>query len=311
MIKFVAILLILLLLFGGRKTLAKLKSPKALNMADRLLSGSGSARKIVSGQAYGRGDRQQLDIWAPTGSASDVPVVVFFYGGGWSQGARADYGFVGRALAAQGFLVVIPDYHLAPQAHFPEFVEDCAAAVAWVQHYIDCYGGDAGRIALMGHSAGAYNAAMILLDRQWLARAGGDVGRLRGFASLAGPFDFLPMSKDGRAAQAMGRYRPLIKTQPIAFARGDGPPLWLASGGDDILVPPQNSVALAEAVQQAGGVAEVKIYPDMDHSAIIMALAQPFRGKGDVLGDAVRFLRRVTAAHQPTVETRPDQGHSI
>lgn len=308
MIKLVAILLILLLLFGSRKTLAKLKSPKTLNMADRLLGAGGSAQKIVDGQAYGSGARQRLDIWAPTASASDMPVVVFFYGGGWTQGARADYGFVGRALAAQGFLVVIPDYHLAPQAHFPEFVEDCAAAVAWVQQHIDCFGGDAGRVALMGHSAGAYNAAMILLDRQWLARAGGDIAQLRGFASLAGPFDFLPMSKDGQAAQAMGRYRPVIKTQPIAFARGDGPPLWLASGGDDIQVPPRNSVALAEAVQQAGGIAEVTIYPEMDHSAIIMALAHPFRGKGDVLGDAVRFLRRVTADHQPTADAHPDQG---
>lgn len=298
LIKFLFAALILLLLFGGLKPLARLKSAKTLNLADRLLT-NGQARQIADGQAYGRGERQMLDIWAPMAASAPLPVVIFFYGGSWEGGERADYGFVGRALAAQGFLVVIPDYRLSPKAHFPDFIEDSAAAVAWFQQHAAAYGGDPSRIALMGHSAGAYNAAMLALDPQWLRRAGGDADAVRGLASLAGPFDFLPMEKGGAAERAMGRYRPLANTQPIQFARADAPPLWLASGADDDMVGARNSKALAAAVQQLGGQAELQIYPNMGHAAILMALSQPFRGTGHVLDDAADFLRRVTAESPP------------
>lgn len=298
MIKFLIAALILLLLFGGRSRLARLKSPKTLNMADRFL-GAGGTCQLAAGQLYGRGARQSLDIWGPSGPLQNLPVVIFFYGGGWETGDRADYGFVGRALAARGFIVIIPDYRLAPKAHFPDFVEDSAAAAAWTQQHIGAYGGDPSRIALMGHSAGAYNAAMIALDAQWLDRAGGSASQIRGVLTLAGPFDFLPLEKGGQAERAMGRYRPLAKTQPVHFAHAAAPPFLALTGADDDVVKPRNSAALVSAIQQAGGVAELKSYPAMGHAGIAMALAQSFRGKGDVLADAAAFLHRVTADPMP------------
>lgn len=299
LIKFVFAVLILLLLFGGTKQLAKLKSAKTLNLADRVLSMGQGARQIANGQPYGRQARQTLDIWAPSDATGPLPVVIFYYGGGWENGNRADYGFVGRALAAQGFLVVIPDYSLTPKAHFPEFVEDCALAAAWMQEHAAAYGGDPARIALMGHSAGAYNAAMVALDDQWLRRAGGNAHALRGVATLAGPFDFLPMTKGGQADRAMGRYRPLTRTQPINFVRPDAPPFWMASGADDEMVAARNSKVMAAALQDVGAAATLEIYPNLNHAGILMALSQPFRSKGDILQDVTEFLKQATAPQNP------------
>src|SRR3546814_12546612 len=73
----------------------------------------------------------------------------------------------------------------------------------------------------MGHSAGAYNAAMLALDPQWLRAAKSDPSIIRGVAGLAGPYDFLPLEKGGRAEKAMGKVRPIERTQPIHFVRGD------------------------------------------------------------------------------------------
>jgi acetyl esterase/lipase len=297
LIKIIFAVLILLLLFGGTKHLAKLKSAKTLNLADRFLSMGQGARKIADGQPYGRQPRQMLDIWAPATVIGPLPVVIFYYGGGWENGNRADYGFVGRALAAQGFLVVIPDYSLTPKAHFPDFVEDCALAAAWMQEHAAAFGGDPARIALMGHSAGAYNAAMIALDEQWMRRAGGNAHALRGVATLAGPFDFLPMTKGGQAERAMGRYRPLTRTQPINFVRPDAPPFWLASGADDEMVAARNSKVMAAALQDVGAAATLQLYPNLNHAGILMALSQPFRGKGDILQDVTVFLTQATAPH--------------
>ncbi|MGV1681929.1 alpha/beta hydrolase [Sphingopyxis sp. NJF-3] len=285
----------LLLLFGGGAKAVVAGGARSLDMADRLL-GRGGARRVMSGQSYGEGPRRLLDIWAPEAAqAGDrLPVIVFFYGGGWSSGDREHYGFAGRALAEEGFVTVIPDYRLAPKAHWPDFLHDSAAAVAWVQAHIGDFGGDPDRIALMGHSAGAYNAAMLALDPQWLRGAGSDPAAIRGVAGLAGPYDFLPMEKGGRADKAMGKVRPAEKTQPIAFVRAAAPPLWLATGDEDETVRPRNSQNLAAAIQAAGGSADLRVYPGVGHTGIVMALAAPFRAKGPVLAEASDFLRGVT-----------------
>ncbi|WOF42778.1 alpha/beta hydrolase [Sphingopyxis indica] len=297
MVKFLFVAILLLLLFGGGAKAVLRGGARSLNLADRLLGPGDGARLLLADQPYGQGPRQSLDIWVPEAAQPHdrLPVVVFFYGGGWNSGARESYGFAGRALAQQGFVTVIPDYRLVPRAHWPDFLKDSAAAVAWVHRHIASLGGDPDRIALMGHSAGAYNAMMLALDPSWLREAGSDPSVIRGVAGLAGPYDFLPLEKGGFADKAMGKVRPLEKTQPVAFARGDAPPLWLATGDADDVVRPRNSQNLAAAILRAGGAATLRVYPGMGHTAIVMALSAPFRGKGPVLEEASDFLRGVTA----------------
>ena len=130
-----------------------------------------AARRPVRGVAYGPDARQQLDVYAPPSPQGPAPVVVFFYGGGWNSGSRSDYGWAAQALASRGFLVIVPDYRLVPAVVYPGFVEDCALAVRWAQDHAGRYGGDADRLLLAGHSAGAYMALMLALDDDFLRRA--------------------------------------------------------------------------------------------------------------------------------------------
>lgn len=251
----------------------------------------GGARRVAEGVAYGEGPRQRLDIYAPVRpAAAPLPVIVFFYGGSWNSGARGGYGFVGRALAARGFVTVIPDYRLVPEVVYPGFVLDGAAAVRWVRAHAKDYGGDGERIVIAGHSAGAYIAAMLALDGRWL---GADRAAVRGFAGLAGPYDFAPFTV-GASRQAFGQWPDPAETQPVSHVDASAPPSLLLVGAKDTLVRPRNSEALAAKLRDAGVPVTLKSYPEVGHIGILTAIARPFRGKAPVVDDMAAFAGRVT-----------------
>lgn len=250
-----------------------------------------SVARVVHSAAYGAGPRRTLDVYAPVQATANAPVVVFFYGGGWQTGAKTDHRFVGEAFAAQGFVTVVPDYRLYPEVRYPAFLNDSAAAVRWVQDNIARFGGDPHRIVLMGHSAGAYDAVMIGLDPQYLRAAGVDAGNVRGVVGLAGPYRFgldLPIIRDvfaGADAQT---------TQPELMARRDAPPLLLLHGARDRRVPAHSSEVMRDAAIAAGGQAEARIYPGLDHPLILQALAVQRHGASPVFADSVAFVLQVT-----------------
>ncbi len=244
--------------------------------------------------AYGPLPRQRLDIYAPSDATAPLPVILFFYGGGWDKGSKGDYLFVAEGLARGGFLVVVADYRLFPAVQFPAFVEDSAKAVAWVKREIGGQGGDPDRLVLLGHSAGAYDAAMIALDPRYLAADGLSPAAIQGVIGLAGPYAFNPLEYDStRAIFDVGR--PVDELRPIAFASAAAPPMLLLHGLDDTTVYPRNTEQLAEALERAGARVEAKLYPDVAHIGIVLALARGFRGKAPVLQDVLAFARQVTA----------------
>lgn len=246
---------------------------------------------VARDQVFRDGPRGRLDLYAPRRRGGEpLPIIVFFYGGSWNSGTKDGYAFAGRALAARGFLVAIPDYRLVPQVRFPAFLEDGAAAVRWVRAHAGRYGGDPDRIVLAGHSAGAYNAAMLSLDPRWL---GPDRPAIRGFAGLAGPYDFLPFDTPASRA-AFGEAPDPPATQPVRFASPGDPPALLLVAGKDDLVRPRNAISLAAALRGAGVPVEVRTYDKIGHIGILTALSRLFRGKAPVLRDLAEFARKVT-----------------
>ena len=90
-------------------------------------------------------------------------------------------------------MTVVADYRLSPEVRYPVFLQDSALAMRWAFDNAQTYGADPARIFVMGHSAGAYNAAMLALDKRLLGAVGLSPARLAGWIGLAGPYDFLPI----------------------------------------------------------------------------------------------------------------------
>lgn len=230
---------------------------------------------------YGADPRQTFDLYEPVGPVRDGPVIVYFYGGGWKSGAKEDYRFVAQTLTKAGYAVAIPDYRLYPEVTFPAFIEDGAAAVAEISRFLKR------PVILIGHSAGAHLAVMLTLDGRWLEQAGADVDTIvRAAVGLAGPYDFLPLSNDLRPILAPGGDE--TASQPIAYARGDAPPLLLVHGEADTTVRLKNSANLAAAIEAEGGKVTVITYPKVAHSGVIGAFAKRLSflspAREDVLG---------------------------
>jgi acetyl esterase/lipase len=220
--------------------------------------------------------------------------VVFVYGGSWASGDRSNYGFMGHALAARGFITVIPDYRLVPQVTYPAFVEDAAAAVRWARANAERYGGDSNRLAVAGHSAGAYNALMLATDPKYTDPDSPDHLPLDAAVGLAGPYDFLPL--DVRVTRrAFADVPDLPGTQPVNIVTSDGPPLLLAHGAEDTTVRPANSRALAKVARAQGRQVTLTVYPQTGHAEILLAFSRLFRGDPPVLAEVTTFLREELA----------------
>ena len=252
-----------------------------------------AARREAKGARYRDGPRGGVDIYAPPIARCPAPVAVFFYGGSWDSGRKGDYGWAARAIAAQGFLTLAPDYRLFPEVRFPDFLDDCAMAVRWAADNAAALGGDPVRIVLIGHSAGAYNAAMLALDPRYLDAVGVQRKAVRAFAGLSGPYDFLPL-KGPVTERTFGQAPDLAATQPVNFVRADVPAAFLASGAKDTTVYPRNAGKLAAALREKGATVEERHYAGVDHAGAVLALSRPFRGKAPLLADMTSFLKAAT-----------------
>ncbi|MEQ1519337.1 MAG: alpha/beta hydrolase [Usitatibacteraceae bacterium] len=241
--------------------------------------------------AYGQNPRNQLDVYtpiSPNATAAGRPVVVFFYGGAWDSGEKSSYLFAAEALTSKGFVVVVPDYRLYPEVIFPAYMDDAARAVKWTFDNIAQYGGDASKVFVMGHSAGAQLAALVAYDGSYLGHIGFDKNRIRGVISLAGPLDFLPLTEAKLELIFPLSVRPA--SQAINFVVGKEPPTLLLHGEDDTRVGIHNSRNLAARIVQRGGEVQTTYYPDMGHVGILLAMAAPLRDGKPVLDRVAKFI---------------------
>jgi acetyl esterase/lipase len=226
-------------------------------------------------------------------------VVVFFLGGNWVKGERNDFAFVGRALASRGYVVVIPDYRLYPEVSYPDFLDDSAQAVAWTAREIASFGGDPKRLYVMGHSAGAYNAAMVALDPKYLAKHNMKAASIRGWIGMAGPYDFLPIANETTRPVFHFPNTP-VDSQPINHVGKNTPgALLLAANKDDLVNPVRNTGGMAKKLRENGVYVKETYYDGVNHVTLLGSLAAPLRLLSPALDDIDAFIRSDAGRNSP------------
>lgn len=175
-------------------------------------------------------ERCRLDLYYPKGM-TNYYTVVWIHGGGLMGGSKE----IPEELMEKGIAVVAINYRLHPMVKCPTYIEDAAAATAWVFEHIGEYGGDPQKIIVAGHSAGGYLTSMLCLDKQYLAAYGIDADNVA---------TYVPLSGQCITHSTVRRERNIPRTQPIIdeFApayhvRKDAPPILLVTGDRDLEMP--------------------------------------------------------------------------
>jgi acetyl esterase/lipase len=172
-------------------------------------------------------ERCVLDVYYPKNSPG-FATVIWFHGGGLTGGNKE----LPEGLKNQGIAVISVNYRLGPKVSAPKYIEDAAAAVAWVFKNITGFGGDESLIFVSGHSAGGYLASMVGLDKKWLNTQGIDANKIAGLIPLSGQAitHFLVRKERGIADT-----QPVIDDlAPLFHVRADAPPLLLITGDREL-----------------------------------------------------------------------------
>jgi hypothetical protein len=168
-----------------------------------------------------------LDLYYPT-AQSGFATIVWFHGGGLKAGKR----HIPEALKNRGFAVVPVSYRLHPKVKCPSYIEDAAAAVAWVFKNIEKFGGDPDLIFVSGHSAGGYLTSMVGLDKRYLAQYNVDADRIAGLIPFSG---HTITHFTVRAERNIPGTQPIIdEFAPLYHVRSDAPSLVLITGDREL-----------------------------------------------------------------------------
>ncbi len=168
-------------------------------------------------------ERCVLDIYYPK-NVKGYATIVWFHGGGLTGGSKE----IPEALKEEGVCVVGVNYRLNPKVKAPKYIEDAAAAVSWVFHHINSFGGDSSLIFVSGHSAGGYLASMVGLDTSWLNQHDIDANSIAGLIPFSGHAITHFTVREERGIPGT---QPIIDSlAPLYHVRADAPPLLLITG---------------------------------------------------------------------------------
>lgn len=214
--------------------------------------------QVVANQRFGADEAQALDIYlarAPS-SSSPSPVLVFAHGGAWTNGYKEWMGLMAPALTAAGITFVSISYRLAPQHKWRAMRDDCLDAIAWVHRHIAVHGGNPGRIAVGGHSAGGHLMALAALDAEGLQARGVPRSALFACLPLCAPLDIrYPQRESGTGEERTHQMllddaSEATAASPVCQVSADAPFMLLAYARDDLPRIVNGAGAMAAELQR-------------------------------------------------------------
>ena len=247
---------------------------------------------------YGDEPLQDLDIYYPkplaqamktnTTIKQEYPMVVFVHGGSWESGNKEEYAFVGQSLAQAGYVTAVINYRKAPEHVYPDYVEDTAQAIAWSYKNAKRFHANPERFAVVGHSAGAFNAVAAIANEDFLKPYGIKPTDISAVIGIAGPYsyDFRKFS----SVTAFAADATPDEVMPDRQIKGAQPPYLLLTAEKDKVVYATNTIKMTQALKAAGVTVQTSEIKGASHATSIGAMAPPLRWVNDVRAQVLSYL---------------------
>lgn len=252
--------------------------------------------------AYGEDAAQNLDVYYPKALAKAVrkgstieqryPLVVFVHGGSWENGNKDQYAFVGQSFAQAGYVTAVINYRKAPEFVYPAFVQDSAQAIAWVYQNADKLYANPEKMAVVGQSAGAFNAVAAVSNADFLSPYGMTPSDIKAVVGIAGPYSYDFRTSDTRTVFPKdGDPDNIMPDRLIDAGAGKTQPdyLLLTAENDDI-VGDQNTIRMAAALRAVKANVQTGEIKKASHATSIGAMATPLRRLNDVREQVLTYL---------------------
>ncbi|WP_300303255.1 alpha/beta hydrolase [Ferrovibrio sp.] len=251
--------------FDDIPPLPKLLLPGAPEHVERVMDWTrktqGETRNVIDCK-YGADYWQKVDLYlSEDKTASNLPVIIFFHGGAWSNGTKEWMGYMAPTFLDLPAIFVSANYRLAPTIRYPEIVEDCIDAIAWVHRNIAQYGGDPKKLFISGHSAGGHLASLAALDTVRQRARGIPDGAIRGCLSVSGSYDFRNRNAPPGAPErrvydvVLSRDEDDTAASPITYVNSDTVPFFIAWGAQDL----PRLITQADAMTKSLKAAKVRV----------------------------------------------------
>ena len=268
----------------------------ALSLVNGITSNGGVS--VSKNIPYGNQPLQDLDIYYPKPLAQAMkaqgviseryPLVVFVHGGSWENGTKEDYAFVGQSLARAGYITAVINYRKAPEHVYPDYVEDTAQAIAWSYKNAKRFHANPERFAVVGHSAGAFNAVAAVANEDFLKPYGIKPRDITAVIGIAGPYsyDFRKFS----SVTAFAADATPDEVMPDRQIKGQQPPYLLLTAEKDKVVYATNTIKMTQALKAAGVTVQTSEIAGASHATSIGAMAPPLRWVNDVRAQVLSYL---------------------
>lgn len=267
-----------------------------LTLVNGITSGGGVG--VSKDILYGDQPLQDLDIYYPKpltrammaqSAISDrYPMVVFVHGGSWESGSKEQYAFVGQSLAQAGYVTAVINYRKAPEHVYPAYVKDTAQAIAWSLNNAASLYADPARVAVVGHSAGAFNAVAAVANEEFLAPYHIKPSAVGTVVGIAGPYSYDFRKFD--SASAFAAAATPDEVMPDRHIKGKQPPYLLLTAEKDDIVHDSNTIKMTQALKAAGVSVKNGEIAGASHATSIGAMAPPLRWVNDVRAQVLSYL---------------------
>ncbi|HEX9783603.1 MAG TPA: alpha/beta hydrolase [Opitutaceae bacterium] len=216
-------------------------------------------------------ERCKLDLYLPAGRGG-FATLVWFHGGGLKAGDKQGEKSIARSLARAGVAVVSANYRFSPHATFPAYVEDAAAAFAWVHSHMAEHGGDPARLFIGGHSAGGYLALLVGLDARYLRACGLELSAIAGVVPVSGQ---TMTHYTVREEKGIGQFTIVAdEAAPVHHSRKDTPPMLVLYADHDMPARAEENAYFVALMQGAGNTRVAgRLIRDRDHGSIARQIA--------------------------------------